>query len=287
MSARAAIRRITPPFLLHAARRVRGKITGSRAALPVWERVPEGWARAQADEFVRGWNVPSVEKWHRQRFELWSRAFRAPKPLGTSEYAVDSTEQYLHSHNVHVSFAYVLALAARNRARLAVLDWGGGIGQYYLLARSVLPELELAYHCKDVPLICSAGRQLNPEVTFHDDETCLERSFDLVVASNSLQYGEDWRGTLGKLAAAAGAFLYVAQLPTVLETPSFVAVQRPYAHQLETEYLGWIFNQREFLAVAGDLGLDVVREFFFGNTLDVHRAHEPAVHRGFLLRPSA
>jgi putative methyltransferase (TIGR04325 family) len=287
MSTRAIIRSIAPPFVLRAARRVRAKLTGSRAGLPVWERVPEGWARGRTDPFIRGWNVPSIQEWHRRQFELWSRGFEAPRPLGASEYAADSTEQHLHSHNAHVSFAYVLALAARDCASLSVLDWGGGIGQYYLLGRAVLPDLQFSYHCKDVPLICEAGRELNPDVTFHENDSCLERSYDLVLASNSLQYSEDWPVMLGKLGRAAARLLYVAQLPTVLETPSFVAVQRPYAHRFETEYLGWIFNQQAFLAAAASLDLHLVREFFFGNILDIHGVDERAVHRGFLFRSAA
>jgi putative methyltransferase (TIGR04325 family) len=262
-------------------------VTGSRAGLPVWEHVPEGWARGETDPFIQGWNVPSIQDWHRRRFELWSRGFEAPKPLGASEYATDPTEQHLHSHNVHVSFAYVLTLAARDRASLSVLDWGGGIGQYYLLSRATMPEIVFSYHCKDLALVCSAGRELNPDVTFYEDESCLERNFDLVLASNSLQYSEDWSGTLRKLGGAANDFLYVAQVPTVLERRSFVAVQRPYAHHFDTEYLGWILNHEEFLATAAALGLHLVREFFFANSLAVHGIDEPAVHRGFLFRPTA
>lgn len=262
-------------------------MTGSRALLPVWEHVPEGWARGQTDPFIQGWDVPSIQEWHRQRFELWSRSFEAPKPLGASEYATDSTEQQLHPHNVHVSFAYVLALAARDRASLSILDWGGGIGQYYLLSRATLPEIAFSYHCKDLSLVCSVGRELNPAVTFYDDESCLGRTFDLVLASNSLQYSEDWPRTLRKLGGSADRLIYVAQLPTVRETLSFVAVQRPYAHLYDTEYLGWILNQDEFLATAASLGLSLVREFFFGNSVAVHGIDEPAVHRGFLFRPAA
>jgi hypothetical protein len=42
-------------------------------------------------------------------------------------------------------------------------------------------------------------------VDFREDESCLERTYDLVVASSSLQYAEDWRGLLDRIAAAAGS----------------------------------------------------------------------------------
>ncbi|MBM2823981.1 MAG: uncharacterized protein HW413_2727 [Thermoleophilia bacterium] len=287
MTARTIIQSITPPFLVDAARWVRAKVTGSPKDLPVWEHVAEGWSRRESDPNVRGWDVDSIRHWHSERFPTWSRAFEAPNPLGASEYAREPTEQHLHSHNVHVSFAYVLTFTSGGRKSLSILDWGGGIGQYYLLARATLPGVALSYHCKDLPLLCQTGRELLPEVTFSEDERCLEQRYDLVLASNSLQYSEDWVDLLGKLAASAREYVYVAQLPTVLETPSFVAVQRPYAHGYDTEYLGWILNRESFLGAAATSGLRLAREFFFDNPVAVHGIAEPAVHRGFLLRPVA
>ena len=78
-----------------------------------------------------------------------------------------------------------------------MLDWGGGLGYYYFLARALLPDgVELDYHCKDMPLICEYGRQALPEITFWDDERCLEHDYDLVLASSSLQYSEAWESDL-------------------------------------------------------------------------------------------
>ena len=82
-----------------------------------------------------------------------------------------------------------------------MLDWGGGVGYFALLCRTILPpEVDVDFHCRDVPLVCDAGRELLPEVTFWTDDACLEREYDLVVASSSLQYAEDWRALLGRLA---------------------------------------------------------------------------------------
>ena len=282
---RELIRSLLPPAALRAARSVRRTVSSSRTTLPVWEVVPEGWERARRDPFVRGWDVAAVRDWHRRQFALWSQAFEAPNPLGFSAYAATPSDQQLHAHNEHVSFAYVLALATRGRASLSVLDWGGGIGQHFLLARSVIPDVTLSYHCRDLPLVCAVGRELNPEVVFDESEQCLERTYDLVVASNSLQYSEDWRGQLGKLAGAATSFLYIAQLPSVSSSASFVAVQRPYAHGFETEYLGWILNRGEFLDQATRSEFRLTREFFFEHALAVQGVAERPLHRGFLFTP--
>src|SRR5262249_44788363 len=147
-----------------------------------------------------------------------------------------------------VAFAYVLARAAHGRDRISLLDWGGGIGHYYAIARAVLPEIELDYHCRDLPLLAARGRALLPQARFHDDDSCLERRYDLVVASSSLQYGEDWRGTLAGLARATSDFLYVTRVPLAVQVPSFVVIQRAQRHGYGTEYLGWVLNRDELLA---------------------------------------
>lgn len=283
--ARELIRSLIPPAALRGVRWVRATVSRSRTTLPVWEVVPEGWDRARRDPFIRGWDVPAIRDWHRRQFALWSHAFDAPNPLGFSAYAAEPSEQQLHAHNEHVSLAYVLALATRGRASLSVLDWGGGVGQHFLLARSVIPDVTFSYHCRDLPLVCEVGRELNPDVVFDESDRCLERTYDVVIASNSLQYSQDWQTQLGKLARATEMFLYIAQLPSVSSSSSFVAVQRPYAHGFETEYLGWILNRGEFLEQATRYELRLAREFFYEHALDVHGVAERPLHRGFLFTP--
>jgi hypothetical protein len=62
-------------------------------------------------------------------------------------------------HNVVITYGYVLARAAGGSSTVSILDWGGGLGNYYLLSRTLLPEVELDYHCTELPRIVSAGRQ--------------------------------------------------------------------------------------------------------------------------------
>ena len=83
------------------------------------------------------------------------------------------------------------------------------------------------------------GATVNPEVTFHDDDACLDRTYDLVLASSSLQYEPDWKALLRRLAAATSGLLLVTRLPVALEAPSFVILQRAQAYGYATDYLGW------------------------------------------------
>ena len=133
--------------------------------------------------------------------------------------------------------------------------------------------------------MAQAGQALLSEAHFYTDDRCLSRRYDLVLASSSLYYAEDWKGTLAKLAGATGGYLYVAGLPTVERAASFVFVQRPYRYGYETEYLGWCVNHDELLAAAQAAGLRLVREFAQAYRPEIYGAPEQCEYRGFLFIP--
>ena len=296
---RLLVKGLVPPYVWAGLKWAKDRARGGRAAeaeppraveeprpaRPEWEHVPEGWARA-ADAAVKGWDVDAVAAAYRRRWPSFVRAVEGPGPLGVAHEVPEGVEvprEERGAHNTVMSFAYVLALAARRRDALSLLDWGGGPGHYCLIARALLPDVPLDYHSKDVPKLAALGREVVPDGHFHDDDSCLERSYDLVLASGSLQYAEDWRGLLARLGAAAGPYLYVTRLPVALRAPSFVVVQRPYAYGYDTEYLGWVVSRDELLEAARAAALRLVREFLLVDEAEVAGAPEsPVQHRGFL-----
>jgi putative methyltransferase (TIGR04325 family) len=316
---RPAVKQVTPPILWQALKalkdRLRGRPDAPAAApepaaepvppeaapeaaaeptppesLPEWEYVPEGWERRR-DPRVKGWDVAAVAEANRAKWPAYLEALRGGAPLAVyhESVAADAVDVHDHAaHNMLVSFAYVLLLAAHGSERVSVLDWGGGAGHYYVLSRAVLPPgVELDYHCKDVPALTALGRELLPEATFHDDDACLGRAYDLVLASGSLQYSEDWPGDLARLGAAAGRYLYVTRLPVAQRSESFVVLQRAYAYGYDTEYLGWVVNRDDLLARAEAAQLRLVREFLLAAWFSAAGAPEEAVeHRGFLFQPT-
>jgi putative methyltransferase (TIGR04325 family) len=253
------------------------------APTPEWEYVPEGW-----DRQTSGWDGGTVAEAYVAKWPEWVEALRGPAPLGvyhevpTGEHV---TQEDVSAHNMLVSFAYVVARAAHGRARLAVLDWGGGLGHYACLARAVLPEVQLEWHCREVPSVARAGASVNPDVAFHADDACLDDAYDLVLASGSLQYEIDWQLLLRKFAAATTGFLLVTRLPVALRSPSFVVLQRAQAYGYATEYLGWVISREELLAVASSAGLELERELLLAAWLPpIGAPEEPIGHRGFLFR---
>ena len=252
-----------------------------RREQPEWEYAPEGFARE-----VPGWNVDAVADAERRKWPAFLDAVETAATIGVNHEGANVEIDDYPTHNLLITFGFVLALAARGRGRLRVLDWGGGLGHYYLLARRLLPDLELEYCCKDVPALADAGRELLPEVEFTADEGVLERRFDLVFASASLQYAEDWRAQLAALGRAAESYLYVTRVPVALGVPSFAVVQRPLVHGYPTEYVGWVVNRNELLASAADAKLRLLHEFLVMAWFSAAGAPEdPVGHRGFLFAP--
>jgi putative methyltransferase (TIGR04325 family) len=248
--------------------------------------VPEGWAHAAANPDVKGWDVDAIADAYRRRWPSFVRAVGGSGPLGVAHEVPEGVavpREERGAHNTVMSFAYVLARAAHRREELSLLDWGGGPGHYCLIARALLPDVPLDYHSKDVAKLAALGRELVPGAQFHDDDSCLDRRYALVVASGSLQYAEDWRGLLARLGAAAHPYLYVTRLPVALHAPSFVVVQRPYAYGYDTEYLGWVLSRGELLEAAEGALLRLEREFLLVDEAEVAGAPEsPVQHRGFL-----
>jgi putative methyltransferase (TIGR04325 family) len=281
------LRRITQPRLLARRRQVQRPVAREEPLPPEWEYVPEGWERRD-DPRVAGWDVATVLDAYRTKLPEFRKLLEGTDPIAVATSAAFPVGPPSIEHqNQILAFAYALALASRTRDSLTVLDWGGGLGFFYFLTRALLPrEVGIEYHCKEVPTLCSYGREALPEIRFHSVDSCLDGTYDFVLASSSLQYSEDWAHVLEGLAGAARRYLFLTRVPVVFTHPSFVVLQRTHGHTFQTEYLSWVLNRGELLERAEDNGLELVREFLLGDKPPVVGAPEQDETRGFFFRPT-
>src|SRR5262249_14086159 len=125
--------------------------------VPEWEYIPEGWANRRRGD-GSAWNRAAVASAYRKKWPAFVSALESGL-LGI-DHEVPEGEPIrsndLAAHNTLVSFGYVLARASRNKDRISILDWGGATGHYFLISRTLMPEVELHYHCKEVPEVCAA-----------------------------------------------------------------------------------------------------------------------------------
>ena len=242
------------------------------------EYAPQGW------HVIEGWNDQSVADAQEAHWPTLVKNLQGSGPLGVSHLPSHTTREDLLDHNIMMSYAYVLAMASARKTRLSILDWGGGAGHYYLYGKALLPEVEIEYHCYDLPSLCRLGRKFLPDAHMHDDQrSVLGTRYDVVISSSSLHYFEDWREEVRKLAATCGDYLYVSRLQVVTIAPSFVVLHRPFRDGYP-ELLAWCINRQEFLDCAEACGLVLVREFIFTERWVIRKAPENGHCRGFLLR---
>lgn len=179
-----------------------------------------------------------------------------------------------------LGFAFVIAKVARCVNTLSVLDFGGGLGGYYRIARNAVPDLKITYTVQELPDLCAIGRQARPDVRFVSSSADLERSYDLVVASSSLQYAEDWCGQFADLARHASPWLFVTRVMIFEDETRLLAERVPSG-----EATVWAFGRSEFLAVGASAGLCLVDEFAFQDSFDdIEGTSEKPTIRGFLFR---
>jgi putative methyltransferase (TIGR04325 family) len=274
-------RLLVPPIGIQAMRWIWRKPDGSANLQPTLEYAPDEWKTRFTHPDVKGWDSDSVANTEEAKWEEFRRDLEGAGPLGFSHEHTDLTiNREVSFHNVHITYAYVLALTAHLQTSLSVLDWGGGLGHYYLIGKAVLPDVSLDFHCKEVPSMAAAGQRLNPEVHWYADDSCLERSYDLVMVNGSLQYMEDWKETLRRLAKVTRKYLFLTRVPVVEKGPGFIALQRLY----DSEMLHQQFNQAEVLQVVSGLGLHLVREFVVGDRPHIENAPEQCELRGWLFR---
>jgi len=270
MALKAGIQRVVPPIALDGWRAARRR--ASRRP-PSWEFVGYQWV----DDGAPGWDSDGVVEAYRAKLPRFRAAIAAPAPIGVRTEAISPATANEYHQNVILEYAYAVSRARGTRTALSILDWGGGFGFASLVVRELYPDLDVDFHVRDVPRVVEAARPLVPEVTFWDSDACLDRTFDLVTASSSLQYAPEWKATLARL-GEAGSFLFLSRLPVTLTAPTFATRQRAYG----TSYLGWVLNRAEPVAAANAAGLDFVREFHEGWSAAIPGAPGANEHRAFL-----
>ncbi len=184
-------------------------------------------------------------------------------------------------------FGYVLARVSWKKDQISMLDWGGGLGQYFLIAKRLMPGLKIDYTCKETSEMCAIAKKLFTQGFFSDSiDIIFSQKYDFILASSSLHYEKNWKKLVHNLAQCINGrgHLLVTYQPFVEKSSSFVFIQRPYQYGYQTEYLGWCLNKMEFLDGASKAGLHCIQEFIIGYCPSIKGAPEQNQYMGFLFQ---
>ena len=256
----------------------------SPGAVPAgeWEAVPNS---EQIWTGLGGWSHESVVSTQLSKWPRFLKSVEGASFFGQSHEGSSETPADLATHNTIITFGYALGRVAQGRSMVSMLDWGGGLGHYYVYARALFPDLVLNYVIKDLPGLCTVGASLLPEVTFLSEENeVLRRSYDFVFASSSVHYARDHYGLLQRLCDCARDWLMITRTPFLEHADDFVVVQRPHMYGYMTEYPGWFMNRAKMLNFVAARGFELVRQFLIAERPNVPNAPEQAQYYGFLFR---
>jgi putative methyltransferase (TIGR04325 family) len=279
MTLRLLIKRLLPPIILDAIRAAR-----RRTSRPGYRLVyaPLGWSAVLPRSAASLYESARVIDSERENWApVLSRARSGTLPLASTDDGTDPVTVG-GDHNAYMTFAYVAALAARNRSSVKILDYGGNLGYFKSLAKALLPDVEIDYHCKELPAMVRAGREQHTDISWHVDDSCLDDTYDLVMISGSLQYIPTWRELLARASRASRGYVYVTALAVVAGAPSYVAIQ----HYLGATMHYAVINQDELASAFRDANLRLLREFWVGEHTPIENgAPEQPVYFGALLQP--
>ena len=141
--------------------------------------MPEGWKAQKEDLAIKGWNVQSIVDTYMARWPDFVKSLEGTSPFGISPEFADQTHTNIYFHNLMMCYAYSLAVAVQGKTSVSILDWGGGIGHYYLLSKALFPNIQIDYHCKDLPLIAAQGQKIVRKRIFTPKNSSVEPTLRL------------------------------------------------------------------------------------------------------------
>jgi putative methyltransferase (TIGR04325 family) len=115
--------------------------------------------------------------------------------------------------------------------KLTVLDFGGGGGYHYFIARAALPkDVLLDWRVVETPAMVTLAhdRLSNNELHFFDSiqhATQDNKDFDLLFSSGSLQYCPDPKWTLTEMLGVGAKHLFITRTP-FSEEEAYIAIQQ-------------------------------------------------------------
>jgi putative methyltransferase (TIGR04325 family) len=132
------------------------------------------------------------------------------------------------------------------KSRVSILDFGGSLGTaFIILSHAIGKDIgRVDYRVVEVDGICCVGRELfaeAPRPTFQSALPSAE-TFDIVQASSTLQYVEDWRNAIGRLSAYRAPFLVLGDL-LIGDFTSYVTLQNYYDSRIRS----WFINADDFI----------------------------------------
>jgi putative methyltransferase (TIGR04325 family) len=176
----------------------------------------------------------------------------------------------------------LLACALKRRAR--VLDFGGGLGSDFRRVREMMPsDWSLVWEILETLPMAEAGRKYISEagLRFFSDWQDAHGTYDLVLASSSIQYTSDPVLTFERLTSISSRYMIVTRLPLFRGPRDRLTVQRVSPSYYDASYPAWFLGEEKWLPL-------IEQQFVIRRRWDVPEDHllldgQSVINRGLLL----
>lgn len=235
MSLRKILRGLTPPALTEFYRRARGDFDSP------WEGVYKHYRDVPASGVgYKNAAVVSAMLDH-------TRKIKEDLATGSGLVEVCGEDNLLFP---------LLGAAASTGQPLKILDFGGGLGEGYLCLKAAMAG-PVEYHIVELERTCVDGRRLFEgagDIFFHDTTPQGLEKVDIVHINSALQYIEDYRGLLKRLADYRPRYILLVRL-SAGDFPTFATVQRNFKGMRIPH---WFFNIKEITQILAAQGYRLV-----------------------------
>jgi putative methyltransferase (TIGR04325 family) len=142
-------------------------------------------------------------------------------------------------------------IAAKNRGRLNIIDFGGSLGSTYYQNRSFLSEIPDVNWCVvEQKEFVDTGKRLFEDENLHffySIEECMKSNkIDAILFSSVLQYLEKPYEVIDEVISAGIRFLIIDRTPFI-KGKGRITIQRVNPSIYRASYPCWFFNKNDFL----------------------------------------
>ena len=147
-------------------------------------------------------------------------------------------------------------LSDRDR-KVTILDLGGSLGFTYVpVVNGVVRKQQIDYHVVDVERICELGARIfekDNRIHFQSSLPDEISDLDIVHTNSSMQYIEDWKGMIAKLARYAPRYFLFDNL-WAGDIPTYATAQNYYGTPIPC----WFFNIHEIFDTMSTVGFELL-----------------------------
>jgi putative methyltransferase (TIGR04325 family) len=152
----------------------------------------------------------------------------------------------------HDALSVILGIKAFEN-KVTVLDFGGGIGSTFLKSLEMVENINnVKFIILESEIICQKAQEIfskNNQVIFVNKIPSNSFKCDIVNASSSMQYIDDWKGLLKSFQNYKPEFMIFSDLPAG-DIESFVTTQSYYGNKIPVRF----YNIGEFIFAMEEIG---------------------------------